>query len=206
MTHALSARVDIDGVLTTEENCESFHIKLTRDGDEDSIKNNIELANKALVEASVVPEPWIADNPTASFVYHGINLSVAKIGLDRLEQTLPYLYGTCDKLGGVCIECSGNTMHFEPGATTESEREGFAIKMTEVTVSSPENTTEFITVRVGRKESQSALVMVLKNCGNSQCEVLLQNREFSRLFVKFPIAGTDFLPFNVVLDRRFTPE
>jgi len=206
VTHALSTRVDVDGVLTTEEDCESFHIELIRDGDEDSIRNNIELANKALDDASAVPEPWIANNPTASFVYHDINLSVAKVGLDRLEQTLPYLYGTCDKLGSVCIERSGNTMHFEPGATTESEREGFAIKMTEVTVSDPENTTEFIAVRVGRKQSQSALVMVLKDCGGSQYEVLLQNREFSRLFVKFPIAGTDFLPFNVVLDGRFTPK
>lgn len=206
VTHALSTRVDIDGVLTTEENCESFQIKLSRDGDEDSIKNNIELANKALDEASVVSEPCLADNPTASFVYYDINLNVAEIGLDRLEQTLPYLYGTCDKLGSVRIERSGNTMHFEPGTTTESEREEFAIKSTVVTVSDPENTTEFITVRVGRKESLSALVMVLKNCGGSQYEVLLQNREFSRLFVKFPIARTDFLPFNLVLDGRFTPE
>lgn len=206
VTHALSTRVDVDGVLTTEEDCESFHIELIRDGDEDSIKDNIDQANKALDDASAVSEPWIADNPTASFVYYDTNLNVAEIGLDRLEQTLPYLYGTCDKLGSVCIERSGNTMYFEPGATTESEREGFAIKRTKVKVSDPENTTEFIAVRVGRKEIQSALVMVLKNCGDSQYEVLLQNREFSRLFVKFPIAGTDFLPFNVALDGRFTPE
>ena len=206
VTHALSTRVDIDGVLTTQEGCESFHIELTRDGDEDSIKDNIDLANKALGEASDVSDQWIANNPTASFVYYDANLSVAKIGLDRLEQTLPYLYGTCEKLGSVCIERSGNVIHFEPGAITESERQGFAIKMTEVTVSGSENTTELIAVRVGRKESQSALVMVLKNCGDSQYEVLLQNKEFSRLFVKFPIAGTGFLPFNVALDGRFTPE
>ena len=206
VTHALSTRVDIDGVLTTQEGCESFHIELTRDGDEDSIKDNIDLANKSLGEASAVSEHWIANNPTASFVYYDTNLSVAQIGLDRLEQTLPYLYGTCGKLGSVCIERSGNVMHFEPGAITESEREGFTIKMTEVTVSGSENITELIAVRVGRKESQSALVMVLKNWRDSQYEVLLQNKEFSRLFVKFPIAGTGFLPFNVTLDGRFTPE
>ena len=206
VTHALSTHVDIDGVLTTQESCESFHIELIRDGDEDSIKDNIDLANKALGEASIVSEQWIANNPTASFVYYDTNLSVAQIGLDRLEQTLPYLYGTCDKLGSVCIERSGNVMHFEPGTITESEKEGLAVKMTEVTISESENTTELIAVCVGRKESQSALVMVLKNCGGSQYEVLLQDKEFSRLFVRFPIAGTGFLPFNVALDGRFTPE
>ena len=178
VTHALSTRVDIDGVLTTQEGCESFHIELTRDGDEDSIKDNIDLANKALGEASIVSEQWIANNPTASFVYYDTNLSVAQIGLDRLEQTLPYLYGTCDKLGSVCIERSGNVMHFEPGTITESEKEGLAVKMTEVTISESENTTELIAVRVGRKESQSALVMVLKNCGTVSMRFYCKTRNF----------------------------
>ena len=41
VTHALSTRVDVAGVLNTHEGPEMFHIELERDGDEDSIARNI---------------------------------------------------------------------------------------------------------------------------------------------------------------------
>ena len=37
VTHAVSTRVDVEGVLTTQEGSEIFRIRLVRDGDEDSI-------------------------------------------------------------------------------------------------------------------------------------------------------------------------
>ena len=99
VTHAVSTQVDVDGVLTTKEGSEFFHIRLRRDGDEDSIVENIELANQSLENAKPVDSAWISANPTASFTYHNPNGDVVQRGLDRLEQTLPYLYATCSKLG-----------------------------------------------------------------------------------------------------------
>ena len=37
-------------------------------------------------------------------------------------------------------------------------------------------------------------------------QVLLPREDFSRIFVTFPIAETDFLPFNVILDGKFAPD
>ena len=45
VTHALSTHVDVNGVLTTKDGPESFHIELVRDGDEESIVKNIDQAN-----------------------------------------------------------------------------------------------------------------------------------------------------------------
>ena len=114
MTRALSTRVDVDGVLTTQEGSEAFHIELIRDGDEESIVENIDLANLSLENAKAVSDAWVADNPIVSFTYYNPDDSVVQRGLDRLEEALPYLYVTCDKLGRVRIERFGEAIYFEP--------------------------------------------------------------------------------------------
>ena len=88
VTHAVSTQVDVDGVLTTQEGSEVFHIGLSRDGDVNSIVTNIELANESLENAEAVDSGWLATNPTASFTYHNPNGDIVQRGLDRLEQTL----------------------------------------------------------------------------------------------------------------------
>lgn len=206
VTHALSTRVDVDGVLTTKDGPESFHIELVRDGEEASIVENIEQASRSLENAVSVPESWTAGNPTASFVYHNPNSEVARRGLGRLEQTLPYLYATCSKLGRVRVEQSGNVLFFEPDALIESTKGDFLISETCVTISSADSKRQVIAVRIGRKGGQSALLAVLEKCDVDEHRLVLPGEGFSRVFVTFPIAETDFLPFNVVVDGDFAPD
>ena len=205
VTHALSTQVDVDGVLTTQEGSEAFHIELARDGDEESIVKNIEQANQSLEDAKAVPEGWIASKPTASFVYHDVNGEVVQRGLNRLEQALPYLYATCNKLGSVRIERFEDELLFEPGALSENTNSDFTINETHLTISSSYAVRNVVAVRIGRKDGQSALLTVLESRGLDNYQVLLPSEGFSRVFVTFPIAGTDFLPFNVVLDGNFAP-
>ena len=205
MTHALSTCVDVDGVLFTQEGHEFFHIKLARDGDEKSIVENIEQSNESLANAKPLSESCIAKNPTASFTYYDADCDVAQRGLDRLEQVLPYLYVTCEKLGQVRIERPHGTTLFKPANTTDKMIDGFVLKLTEVTVSQDETSRQLTALRISSQNAQSALLVVLENCDNNRYRVVLPEDGFPKLFVQFPIVGTNFLPFNVVLDGSFAP-
>lgn len=206
VTHALSTHVGVHGVIKIGKGYERFHIKLNRDGDEDAIAKNIEQANEAIGKAQTMSEPCIAKNPTALFTYYDADCEVAKRGLDRLEQVLPYLYVTCEKLGQVCIERPHRTTFFKSANTTKKKIDGFVLKLTEVTVSQNETTRQLTALRIGRQNAQSAMLVVLENCGSNRYRVVLPSDDFSRVFVKFPIVETHFLPFNVVLDGSFAPK
>ncbi len=206
VTHALSTRVDVDAFLATNEDNERLRIELIRDGNEDSIVQNIELANRSVENAESVGGSRFAGNsPTATFTYHCANTDVAAIGLKRLQAALPYLYATCKKLGRVRIELPDETRIFDPGLTYERQLDGIFLEETEVTISGSCESQELIAVRAGGEESRSALLALLEN-DEYHRRLRLPNREFPKCFVRFPIAGTGFLPFNVVLDGRFAPE
>ena len=203
VTHAVSTRVDVDGVLATKQGAEVFHIELVRDGDEDSIIENIEQANESLEDAEPALEVWFSSNPTASFVYHNPNNDVVHWGLDRLEQTLPYLYATCGKLGRVRIERFGETICYEPESPRQSNIDGFVLDETQVNISTTDGSRSVTAVRMGHEDGNSALLTVLEHVGVDELQVSVPSQGFARLFLKFPVAGTDFLPLNVVLDGDF---
>ena len=203
VTHAVSTHVAIDGLLATQQGYEEFSIELTRDGDEDSITANIEQANESLENAEPILDQWNINSPTASFTYYDPNLEVVRRGLDRLEQTLPYLYATCDKLGRVMIIRPGDEKCFQPERTEDSEVEEFLINKTLVNIDGTHHSGQVTAVRAGQKSKQSALLAVLDHCGESELRVRVPTEGFARVFVRFPIAGTDFLPFNAVVDGGF---
>ena len=203
VTHSVSTQVDIEGVLTTQEGSEVFRIQLVRDGDEESIKKNIEQANKSLENAEPALEAWISSNPTASFIYHNPSSDVVRRGLDRLEQTLPYLYATCSKLGRVEIQRFGKTKSFEPECLEKSHEGDFDVCKTQVDISTTNGSSIVTAVRIGPGDGQSALLTVLEHCGADELQVLVPTEGFARVFVKFPVAGTDFLPLNVALEGNF---
>lgn len=206
VTHALSTQVDVNGVLITQEDYKNFHIKLVRDGDENSIVKNIEQANEALENAKSISVNDITNDSTASFVYHDVNDGVAQRGLSRLEQTLPYLYATCNKLGSVRIEQFKDELLFKPEAQSEKTKGDFVINEIHLTITSSDAMRNVVASRVGRKDGQSALLTILECRGPGEYHALLPSEDFSRVFVTFPIAGTSFLPFNVVLDGNFSPD
>ena len=206
VTHAVSTRVDVDGVLITQKgSTEAFHISLSRGGDVNSIITNIELANQSLEEAVAKNNEWLSTNPTASFIYHNPDNEVVQRGLDRLEQSLPYLYATCEKLGRVQIDRLGERICFEPKDVVVWNQDTFVVKETEVSIKREHDTDYMTALRIGRKGGQSALLVALKHSKPGILQVLCPNEGFARVFVTFPIAGTDYLPFNVVLDGRFAP-
>ena len=205
VTHALSTRVDVDGVLTTQEGSETFHIELRRDGDEKSIVENIDLANQSLENAKAVPDAWVANNSTASFTYYNPDDSVVQWGLDRLEEALPYLYATCGIIGRVRIERPGERICFEPSGLCKHDRDAFVINNIDISITTDDDHTCVTAVRASRERGRSALLVVLESDEADTQRIRLPSKGFARIFVTFPIAGTDVLPFNVVLDGNFAP-
>ena len=206
VTHCLSTRVDVSGIIKTVDGCEEFSINLDRAGNEESITDNIRKADIAIANAKPLLETEMDRSFTALFVYHDVNGDTVHKGLLRLEETIPYLYATCDKLGKVLIEREHETTIFEPSARDPITIEGFILKQTDITTSHDEDIRRFRAVQVAGKNSQSSLLIVLENTDDNQYQVMLPTLEFPKVFVKFPIAGTDFLPFKVVLDGRFAPQ
>ena len=206
VTHCLSARVDVSGIIKTEDGYEEFSINLDRAGDEESITANIQQAEIALANAKPLSEAEMGHIPTALFVYHEINRNTAWSGLSRLEETLPYLYATCDKLGQLQIERDQQTTVFESSNKEDITLEGFTLKQTDVTVSRDENTQRFVALRLSSKTTQAGLLVVLEQTDNNQYKVVMPTPRFPKVFVKFPIIGTEFLPFNVIIDGGFAPQ
>lgn len=209
VTHAISTRTDVEGVLKTEVGPEGFCIKLDRAGDEEAIAENIQEANVALANARPLSTSEIADIPTASFTYYAADPDVLENGLDRLDLVVPYLYATCDKLGQIQVQRPHKSAFFQlesnPGESSE-EVDGFLLQRTKITVSQGETPLQYTAFRIAGKDATSGLLVVLEHGDERRSRVCLPGEDFPRIFVKFPIAGTHFLPFNVVLDGRFTPQ
>lgn len=209
VTHAISTRTDVEGVLKTEVGPEGFCIKLDRAGDEEAIAENIQEANVALANARPLSTSEIADIPTASFTYYAADPDVLEKGLDRLDLVVPYLYATCDKLGQIQVQRPHKSAFFQlesnPGESSE-EVDGFLLQRTKITVSQGETPLQYTAFRIAGKDATSGLLVVLEHGDGRRSRVCLPGDDFPRIFVKFPIAGTHFLPFNVVLDGRFTPQ
>ncbi len=219
VTHAISSRVDVDGILqTADRQLETFRIELDRPPDEDQILKNIERTDEAFGAAQ--PALKLLNIPTASFTYHNANPEVVQAGLDRLEQTIPYLYGTCDNLGEVRIRRPGKTVVFRresPPGTEFKDIDGVLLKKVIVTASEGAATRQFAAVSILAKmkaemdgtaddeDTSAGLLLILEQDDGEKGSIIFPERGFPRIFVQFPINETGTLPFNTVFEGRFNP-
>ena len=220
VTHAISSRVDVDGILQTADGqLETFRIELNRPPEEALILKNIRLTDEAFGAAQ--PVPGVLDLPTASFTYHSANAEVVRVGLDRLEQTIPYLYGTCDSLGKVQIRRPERTVVFRRESlpdTRDKDIDGFLLKETIVTASERAATQKFAVISILAKaetgpqgaaayeHASARLLLILKQDDVQRGSIVFPEPGFPRIFVQFPINETGSLPFNVVFESRFNPK
>lgn len=77
------------------------------------------------------------------------------------------------------------------------------IHQTEVNIRTSSTLSSVTAVRIGAKDCQSGLLTVLSQDGTDGPTVSVPSDGFARIFVRFPIADTDYLPFNVIVDGDF---
>ena len=143
------------------------------------------------------------------------------MGLDRLEQTIPYLYGTCDNLGEVRIRRPERTVVFKrkpPPGTEFKNIDGFLLKEAIVTASEGSVTRQFAAVSIvaqaktgmdgiaGDEDASAGLLLILEQDDDQEDSIVFPAPGFPRIFVQFPINETGALPFNTVFESRFNPK
>ena len=205
-THALSTRVDVEGIIETQEGFERFVIELDRDGDEDSITENIVQAGDSVSAATRICAASLGDQPTASFIYYAADDSVVNNGLERLREALPYLYRTCPQLGKVTVEASDTVMRFDRGDTTVTQQDGVTIETTNISIVVSGQSTPVAVMRTFQDRGGPSLLAVYETPAGATASFVAPSERFPRLFVQFPLGETSALPLNVVIDGRFKPQ
>lgn len=202
LTHVLSTRVTFEGVVEANAQYEQVTLHLDRSGDEDAIYKNTVSCATAIEQATTLSH--LDSQPTARFIYAADKPDAAELGLAAFSATLPYLYGTCHHLGSVTVTNSNGTLLLKPEKATTFPFEQLHVQ--ERKVATAENNTParmFKAVRIfGRPDAPSSLLILLEQT-NEGWRFLQPSIEFPRLFCRFPLRGSHFLPANVVLDGRF---
>jgi hypothetical protein len=203
LTHALAYQIRFEGIFETKTGFEQVHLNLDRSGDEERIYENTLACNAAISQAA--PLPSLEGNKTARFIYATDNQEAAIMGMTSFSKVLPHLYGTCDHLGQVDIAVGeGQKQTFSPSQRVEEESDGVHIWEREVKITENGGVPKIIkALRIQKSnDSESSLVLVLEKLENSW-RIVLPTDDFPRLFCRFPIRTSDFLPVNVVIDGNF---
>ena len=105
VTHALSERVQVSGVLEVEGSYRAFDVTLHRPNDEAVIERQLQEAASVLGETR--PLANFSEVPTASLEYVVDDVQTAEAGLSAVEDSLPHLLGSCRDLRQITVRSAG---------------------------------------------------------------------------------------------------
>lgn len=203
VTHVLSPQISFTGVLAAEGGPEKVSIQLDRAGDEEAIFENTSHCYQAIGSA---PKLSALDGyKTARFEYQTDNPEAARIGVAVFCATLPYLYGTCEHLGTVCVRDNADALwRFVPDPAAEREFMGLHLRVRRFTITESDSEPRTLaTVRLRQEhDALSSLVAVAEQAGERWL-LRVPPDGFPRIFCRFPVRASDFLPINAVIDGRF---
>ena len=203
VTHVLSLQISFKGVLEAADGLEKVSIMLNRAGDDRDIFKNTTHCYQAIEKASKLIT--LDGHPTALFQYQTDNLKAAQLGVANFYRTLPYLYGTCEHLGTIRLRDDADTAWcFAPEPAFEQEFMGCHLRIRRFTLTEGDGDPKtFSVIRLRRRQdSLSSLIAVTEEVGERR-HLQLPPNEFPRIFYRFPISLSDFLPINAVIDGRF---
>lgn len=206
VTHALSRRISLDGLISeTEGDYERFGIVLDRSGDDDDILANMDACEEALSQADVVDN--VDDLASASFQYLLENEDVAQEGIASFRDALPYLYATRPILGRVDIELPELTESWSAGDVKCENFENGLVRHRTVWVESSdtEKANEF-DVFWFSVEAESSCAVVVVDGGGANRRVRVPSASTSKVFCNDPLQRFSAIPITVVLNGAFTPE
>ncbi len=203
VTHVLSLQIDFVGVLEAENGFEEVSIHLDRSGDENRIFANTTECYQAIAEAPKLA--GLDDRATARFEFNTDNPDAASIGIATFGKTAPYLYGTCEHLGSLSLRGTGQAnSNFKPEAATERWIDGVHVRERLFTVYADDaGSRTFKAVRLRRQAVSLSSLVVLTERLDDGWRLCVPSDDLPKIFCRFPIRGSDFLPMNAIVDGRF---
>lgn len=202
VTHVLAPQTSVSGIFTTGGRLERFALVLDRDGDEDSIVKNIADCDAAIQSATVLSAS--DDIPSASFTYRTDDIATLQRGIGAFRTAVPYLFATCGRLGRVILDAqNGAHETWEANPRTSRLVEDTLIYVRDVVCRQRDHTAKYRTIRVASSSSpdQTAIAVLLRL--EHRWRLLVPAREFPRVFCRYPIRSSAFLPINAILDAPF---
>ena len=202
VTHVLSPRIRLRGVIDSEPQHERFEIDLDRSGNEAQILDNTTAAEECIRAAIAIDSldgMW-----TAEFEYPIDNPEAAAVGVEEFRQAIPCLYGTCRHLGNVTVEmASGRAEHWQLEETKRREWSGVTIDERHLTCRTGEVATTYRVLRLVPADTEDVGLIVLLRLDSEGWEFLPVAPGLPRVFSRFPVRASTFLPINCVIDGRF---
>jgi hypothetical protein len=204
VTHVLSEQVHVSGIIEYEGSYRSFGVDLDRPNDQDRLLQNVIESQESLLHTRLVEN--VEDEPTASFEYDVDDEAIAEAGLNALEEALPYLFATCQRLGEIHIRRGGDEVVWK--RTSVSKQNLFLSKPTEFRVSRLDrrgNETEWRIVRaVGGAFARGAMVVALAKHGDGWA--VRKPGNLPSVFRQLPLLGGPRLPGWAIVDGQFEVE
>lgn len=202
VTHALSERVQVAGVLEVDGGHRAFEVTLDRPDDEDLILRNIKDSESALGQTRGVGD--FASRPTANVEYVVDDNDTALAGLGMLEQALPHLFGSCRRLREVRIQRGNGRTCWRTGPVTELlQRDGVWIEERPVcSVDGNGEETEWIVIRTAITPiARGWLLVALRRSGDTW--VASKPGQVPSVFRQLPVLGGPALSAWVIIDGEF---
>jgi hypothetical protein len=204
VTHVLSEQVHVSGIIEFDGSHRSFEVDLDRPNDKDRLLQNVIDSQESLLHTSLVEN--VDDQPTASFEYDVDDEAIAEAGLDALEESLPYLFATCRRLGEIRIRRGDDVIVWK--LTSVSRQNLVVSKPTEFWVSrsdDEDNEEEWRVVRaVGGPFSHGAMVVALSKQGDGWA--VRKPGNLPSVFRQLPLLGGPRLPGWAIVDGQFEVE
>jgi hypothetical protein len=201
VTHVLSPRTEVGGLIKTKEGMERFTVTLNRAGDEESILKNIKECKADLDKAVRLDDA--SDLPSAEFKYYVDNTASMEQGITSLREALPYLYATCPLLGAVDLFGIDGGASWKAGEEKTINQDGFIICERTVKLSRTSGETmEYRILSVSSADNTSAVIVAAQLIGD-KWRVCVPSENLPRIFRRFPIQYSTALPVYFIINGLF---
>ncbi len=201
VTHVLAPSTRVSGIVATASGLERFELLLNRDGDEESIVRNIEDCYTAIRDArSIESAEGLA---SARFEYVVDDDVTLQRGIDAFHAAVPYLFATNHELGRVTFRLPTGVVEWE-GEEPSSRSAGTALVTERVVkcMRGPERS-ELRVIRVTLQESEKASALAVVAREGDAWRFVAPQQDFPRVFCRYPMRSSGFLPINIILDAPF---
>jgi hypothetical protein len=204
VTHVLSERVHVAGILTVVEQHRAFEVDLYRPNDEELLLENVKESQSSLLHTRVVED--LDDEPTAAFEYVVDDENIARAGLDALQQSLPHLFATCRKLREIIIQIDGRqTIWRKLQGTRNFSAEGIRVLELNIEREEEGERSDWRLIRAASNPlARGRLVVALQKDGEDWA--VCQPGDLPSVFRQLPLLGGPELPAWLVVDGQFEVE